>query len=166
MVRRQSGRTDLHAELSEFLEKLDDAVGSLTQITAAGTELADLLGLAQDVDFRLKDAQQLAQFAIRLVNAPSTDLTRIVDPGLGRTGARDRQTRGAGASLGSDALSRTAPPARRFSSVCLARVSPASEHPCRGVKRASPLTVDESRGLSALLLETIDSLLAVLSVAG
>jgi hypothetical protein len=155
----------LHAELNEFLAKLDDAVRSLRQITGAGEELANLLGLAQDIDFRIKDAQQLAQFAIRLVNAPSTDLTHIVDPVWEERAPEIARLVEKGRGL---AVTRYREQYRLLEDFrqCHARVSPASEHPCRGVKRASPLTVDESRRVSGLLHETIDPLLAVLDVAG
>ncbi len=155
----------LHAELREFQERLDDAVSSLTQITGAVKELAELLGIVQEVDCSLKDAQRLAQFAIRLVNSPPTDLTRLVDPAW-----EDRAPEIAGLVEQGQILAATCyyEQHRLLEDfrLCLARVSPASEHACRGVKRASPLDVAEASGLFARMPETIHLLLAVLNSAG
>ena len=154
----------LHAELRELLEKLADAVGSLTQVTDAVTELAELLGIVQDVEFSLKDAHCLAQFAVRLVNAPSMDLTRVVDPAWDDRAPEIARLVEQGRTLATTCYYEQHRLLEDFQ-LRLARVSPASEHACRGVKRASPLDVEEARGLSAILPETIHLLLAVLNSA-
>ena len=154
----------LHVELREFLEKLDDTVGSLTQITGAVKELAELLDIVHDVEFSLKDAQRLAQFAIRLVNSPPTDLTRIVDPAWEDRALEIAELVEKGRILAETGYYEQHRLLEELG-LCLARVSPANEHACRGVKRASPLDVEETSGLVARIPETIDSLLEVLNRA-
>ncbi len=154
----------MQAEFREFLENLDETVRSLRLIAEAGTELAEALGLPLGEGFRLKDVQQLGQFAIRLANAPPTDRTGIADPSWeGRAAEIARLVERARVL----AETRYREQYRRLEEVrvCLARVGPPNAHMCRGVKRAEPLPVDQLRGVSALLFETVESLRAVLDVS-
>ena len=81
----------LHSEFREFFDGLADVVGSLESIDNAGANLATSLGLMLPDEFHLKDAYQVAQFAVRLVNAPPMDRTRNRGSRLGRRyGPRSR----------------------------------------------------------------------------
>jgi hypothetical protein len=55
---------------------MGETVTSLTMI--AGAEAEEALGLPPRDESSLKDAQQLAQFAVRLVNAPPSDSSLTV----------------------------------------------------------------------------------------
>ena len=69
----------LHAEFRELLGELTAAVGSLESIDSAIATLTAVLRPTLTDEFHLKDAYRLAQFAVRLVNAPPIDRIRIVD---------------------------------------------------------------------------------------
>ena len=153
----------LQAEFREFLDNLDHTARSLESIAQAASELAGLLGLPLDEGFRLKDVHQLGQFGIRLVSAPPVDRNGIADPSWDGRAAEIARLVERGRAL---AETRYREQYRRLEDmrVCLSRVGPLDEHPCRGVKRAEPLSVEQLRGLPALLFETVDSLRAVLHV--
>jgi very-short-patch-repair endonuclease len=155
----------LHPEHNQLREKLSDAVAFLTQLSERVTEFAELLEIPQDQDCNLKEAQRLAQFAIRLVNSPPMDVTRIVDPAW-----ENRAAAIAGLVEQGRVLAETSyyEQHRLLEGlrVCLARVGPASEHPYRGMIRSSPLDAEESRLLFARIPKTIDSLASILKGAG
>ncbi len=70
----------LHAELRELADGLVEAIKSLDTVVGAATELERDLGLPAQPDRHLRDVQQLAQYAIRLVNVPPMDRDGIRSP--------------------------------------------------------------------------------------
>ncbi len=155
----------LHAELRDLHMRLDDAVDSLTAVAVVMKELAELLGLDHDDELSLKDSQRLAQFAIRLVNSPPADLTRIVDPVWEEQSHEIAELVEHGRVLAATCYVEQHRLLEEFKPH-LARVSPVSEHPCRGVKRAALFDSEQSNRLLAMLPGAIDSLTAVLTSAG
>jgi len=154
----------LHAEFREFLDGLADAVASLEAIDDAAANLTSSLGMTRRDEFHLKDAYQLAQFAVRLVNAPPMDRRRIADrvwdertfeiAGLVERGraladARYRKQYLGLVELG-DHLARTGPP---------------SDHPCRGFRRIEPVSHGDTDGSLTLVSESIESLREILGLS-
>lgn len=154
----------LQPEFREFLGNLGETVSSLAAIAGAESELAASLGLPPRGDSHLKDSQQLAQFAIRLVNAPPMDWKRIADPVWEKRSSGIARLVENGRVL---AETRYREQYRHLDDmrIRLARVSPPNEHPFRGVKRLEPLPKDQMSGLAALVAETAESLQSVLDVS-
>jgi very-short-patch-repair endonuclease len=154
----------LPEELGGFLAELGEAVSSLKTIAAVAAEMAGVLGLPQSEESHLKEAHQLAQFAIRLVKGPPIDRTRIADP-VWEERLHDIATLvQQGRVL---AETRYHEQYRRLEALRdgIARVGLPNEHSCRGVKRAEPLPLDTLSRLSALLPEAIESLRDVLDTS-
>jgi very-short-patch-repair endonuclease/DNA polymerase III delta prime subunit len=154
----------LQPEFREFLDHLGLAIGSFAAIAEATTGLEETLGLPPRENSTTRDAERLAQFAIRLNNAPPLDRTRIADaaweasaPEIGRLVEHGRNL----------AESRYREQYRGLETLrdSLVRSGPPNIHPFRGVKRAVPLAEGQSGGLLGQISEAIESLRAVLEVA-
>ena len=79
---RGVGRTDplLPTDMKELQAWVAEAIGSLTGVEEAHTSLSDALADARAASPSLKDVQQLAQFALRIVKAPAMDRRAIGCP--------------------------------------------------------------------------------------
>ena len=70
----------LPADLKELQSKVSETIASLSALVDAFGRLSDVLGIARQDNSSMRDVQQLAQFAIRLVKAPPMDRQAIGSP--------------------------------------------------------------------------------------
>jgi very-short-patch-repair endonuclease/DNA polymerase III delta prime subunit len=154
----------LHPEFREFLDSLGKAIRSFAAIAEATAGLEATLSLPPREDSTTRDAERLAQFAIRINNAPPLDRTRIADPAWEASALEIARLVEHGRNL---AETRYREQFRLLETLrdSLGRLGPPNEHPCRGINRSVPLSESQSGGFPAQLSDTIESLGAVLEVA-
>src|SRR5262249_5989471 len=70
----------LPTDMKELLSDVTEAIGSLTEVAEAFMLLSSAFHGARTVSPSLKDVQQLAQFALRIVKAPAMDCGAIGNP--------------------------------------------------------------------------------------
>lgn len=70
----------LPTDMRELQAGITEVLGSLTDLAGAVALLADLVGDARAASPSLKDVQQLAQFALRIIKAPAMDHRAMESP--------------------------------------------------------------------------------------
>jgi very-short-patch-repair endonuclease len=123
---RGANRTEplLHADLLELHSKFTEGIVALCALVEAFGQLSDALGVAEPGSPSMRDVQQLAQFALRIVKAPfmdrvalahsvwesrGTEIARLVEQGQAHAASR-ADLQGTIADVGWDA---DVAPARR-----------------------------------------------------
>ena len=122
------------------------------------------MSLPPGQDSSIRDAERLAQFAIRLNKAPPLDRKQIAESAWETNAPEIARLVEHGQSL---AETRYRDQYRGLETLgdCLVRTGPPGKHPFRGVKRIELLEERQASSLPARLSEAIESLQAVLDAA-